>query len=192
MEPKTKRSYGKRKSISVPELLAVRVEMTSEEAAKSNNDQIELIAPETPEKVEPIMVEDLNYDAADMQEISVYEDVQEIDWIEQTEQSQAKVEVNWTRCAEDANSFKWVPFQAETRVIGQLETTTIFDENATAYNVIVTEHGSFILSNYDPTVSEDGTTVQVDAQSSSIHEQDEVIILSPNELYEHIEYENEK
>lgn len=99
MEPKTKRSYGKRKSISVPELLAVRVEMTSEEAAKSNNDQIELIAPETPEKVEPIMVEDLNYDAADMQEISVYEDVQEIDWIEQTEQSQAKVEVNWTRYA---------------------------------------------------------------------------------------------
>lgn len=73
-----------------------------------------------------------------------------------------------------------------------METTTIFDENATAYNVIVTEHGSFILSNYDPTASEDGTTVQVEAQSSSIHDQDEVIILSPNALYEHIEYENEK
>lgn len=47
----------------------------------------------------------------------------------------------------------------ETSVIEHLETATIFDENATTYNVIVTEHGSFIISNYATTSTDDGTPV---------------------------------
>lgn len=95
VEPKTKRSYGKRKSISVPELLAVRVEMTSEEAANSKTDQdigsVDAIAPLECEKIEPISIDNVEYDVTGAQETSVYEEVQEIDWTEHNEQSHAKV-----------------------------------------------------------------------------------------------------
>lgn len=75
-----------------------------------------------------------------------------------------------------------------------METTTIFDEHATAYNVIVTEHGSFILSNYEPTATDDGSTVHevelpIDPQSTDIHQHEEVIILNTSEMNEHIGYE---
>lgn len=52
----------------------------------------------------------------------------------------------------------------ETSAIEHLETATIFDENATTFNVIVTENGSFIISNYATTSTDDGTTVQEVAQ----------------------------
>lgn len=95
MEPKTKRSYGKRKAISVPELLAVRVEMSSEESAKpkSNPDEllINVLVPATQDKTELIAADNVDYNVDNVQEISVYEDVQEIDWIENPEHSQTKV-----------------------------------------------------------------------------------------------------
>lgn len=93
MGPKTKRSYGKRKPISVPELLAVRVEMTSEEAAKPEQSSHEVIVAGTHERTELITNENAEYVLAGVPEISVYEDVQEIDWIEHTEHSQIKVKI---------------------------------------------------------------------------------------------------
>lgn len=94
MGPKTKRSYGKRKPISVPELLAVRVEMTSEEAVKSEQSShevsVDVIVPATHEGTELITTESAEYVMAGVPEISVYEDVQEINWIEH---SQIKVKI---------------------------------------------------------------------------------------------------
>lgn len=82
----------------------------------------------------------------------------------------------------------------ESTAIGQLEATTIFDEQATAYNVIITQHGNFILSNYEGTATDaDGTVHQVkwpiDGESSDLHQQEEVIILSTSENDEHFEYQ---
>lgn len=95
IEPKTKRSYGKRKPISVPELLAVRVEMTSEEATETKHNPnevvVDVIVARTDDTTELITAESAEYDVAGLPEISVYEDVQEIDWIENTAQSQIKV-----------------------------------------------------------------------------------------------------
>lgn len=89
MEPKTKRSYGKRKPVSVPELLAVRLEIPNEEAAKTkaNPDEVlvEVVMPNAQLKSDPGSMENVEYDGAGVQEISVYEDVQEIDWIEQSQ-----------------------------------------------------------------------------------------------------------
>lgn len=95
MEPKTKRSYGKRKPISVPELLAVRVEMTSEEATKTKHNPhevlVDVIVESTNERSELITAESMEYDVASAPEMSVYQDVRGIDWIEHTEHSQIKV-----------------------------------------------------------------------------------------------------
>lgn len=79
----------------------------------------------------------------------------------------------------------------DTNAITPLGATTIFDENATAYNVIVTEHGSFILSNYDPTAMTDGATIHevtlpIDVQPSVIHHQEEVIILNANDFVDDV------
>lgn len=88
-EPKTKRSYGKRKAVNVPELLAVRVEMSSEEAATTNSNQNEILVEAY---TEPAPADNVEYDVDNVQVINVYEDMQ--DWIEHTEDSEANVKVN--------------------------------------------------------------------------------------------------
>lgn len=93
MKPKIKRSYGKRKSISVPELLSVRVEMTSEDADKLKINQDKVLGDGALTKIESKLVHCVEYDVGVVQDINVHEDVQEIDWTEHTEQSQANVEV---------------------------------------------------------------------------------------------------
>lgn len=71
--------------------------------------------------------------------------------------------------------------------IGPLETTTLFDEHATAYNVIVTEHGRFIISNYEPAMTEE-VTLSIEAQPSGVHHQEEVLILNASEIDEYQRY----
>lgn len=85
-------------------------------------------------------------------------------------------------------------FQVENNAIGQLETAMIFDETATAYNIIVTENGSFIISKYDAIATNDNTTVDEvpwpnDTQSSTMRHQQEVIVLNTTEIEEPIAYE---
>lgn len=69
----------------------------------------------------------------------------------------------------------------DTDAIGPLETTTIFDEPTTAYNVIVTEHGRFIISNYESTMTEE-VALSIDGQPSGVHHQEEVLILDASEI----------
>lgn len=193
MEPKPKRSYGKRKAVSVPELLAVRVEMADEEIAKPKADQNKLmVVHQTHVKTESIKTDNVEFEGAGAQEISVYDSVHEIDWIEQSDAPQ-DVEVNsiWSTSRKIEINHSQNPYQMDATVIGKLETATIYDEHATAYNVIITEHGNFILSNYEDTATNiEGTTMhEVKWPSSDLSEQEEVIILATSKPDEHIQYE---
>lgn len=190
--PKPKRHYTKRKAMSVPELLAVRVEMTNtesnsineklEESTEIDGDiNAETVVPDDDSEFTELLVSDkhnegplkdtysenefdLSFDVATVEEISVYND-------------ESVSDSNW----------KNQKIGSHTHVI-ETESIQLDEQPTFAYNVsdivIVTSDGNYLISNYNENSEQKSEEVilpvTANAHNHSINSENIVILNDTN------------